>query len=337
MSNRCLRIHAPGDLRAEKIGMPVVAEGEAGVRVRYVALCGSDLKLYAGTYKAPHTYPVVLGHEWVGEIETLTPGAAVAGWKLGETVTGDCSIFCGECAGCARDPNHCLTIEKRGITRDGGCAQHIAVPYRHLHRCPGGVDSKPYALTEPISVAVQGILNRIPHERIAAARNALIAGGGGIGISALLTLLSFEIPSITIADPIAAKTALVSSFGLSNVATAAALPQGGLFDLIVEASGSPESLKMAMNLTAPRGTIVCLGHQATVELNCGALIQKSLTLVGSIGSSGGFDQAIEIIRAHTELVSRMITRTVPLSQAETFFREELQRGVNVKVLIDLDR
>jgi threonine dehydrogenase-like Zn-dependent dehydrogenase len=336
MSNRCLRIHAPGDLRAEVISMPVVAEDEAGVRVRYVALCGSDLKLYAGTYKAPHTYPVVLGHEWVGEIETVTPAAAAAGWKLGETLTGDCSIFCGECAGCAKDPNHCLTIEKRGITRDGGCAEHIAVPYRHLHRCPGGVDLKAYALTEPVSVAVQGILNRVPHERIGAAQNVLIAGCGGIAISSLLTLLKFKIPSITIADPIGAKTALVSSFGLSNVVTAAALPESGRFDLIVEASGSPESLQKAMDLAAPTGMIICLGHQGTVDLNCGALIQKSLTLVGSIGSSGGFDQAIEIIRAHTDLVSRMITRIVPLSQAEAFFRDDLHSEVNIKMLIDLD-
>jgi len=316
--------------------MPAVAEGEAGVRVRYVALCGSDLKLYAGTYKAPHTYPVVLGHEWVGEIERLTPAAAAAGWKMGETVTGDCSIFCGDCAGCAKDPNHCLTIEKRGITRDGGCAQHIALPCRHLHRCPGGADSKPYTLTEPISVAVQGILNRVPHERLGAARNALIAGCGGIGISALLALLGFEIPSITIVDPVAAKTALVSSFRLGNVVTAAEWPAYGSFDLIVEASGSPESLKRAMSLAATRGTIVCLGHQGAVELNCGALIQKSLTIVGSIGSSGGFDQAIEIIQAHADLVARMITRIVPLSQAEAFFRDELHCGVNVKVLINLD-
>jgi threonine dehydrogenase-like Zn-dependent dehydrogenase len=337
MSNRCLRIHAPADLRAEEIAMPILAEGEAGVRVRYVALCGSDLKLYACTYKAPHTYPVVLGHEWVGEIETLTPAAVAAGWKTGEVVTGDCSIFCGQCAGCAKDPNHCLTIEKRGITRDGGCAQHIAVPSRHLHRCPGGEDCKPYALTEPVSVAVQGILNRIPGERIRGARNALIAGCGGIGISALLALLQFDIPSITIADPIKAKTSLVSSFSLANVFTAAELPAGGCFDLIVEASGSPESLQRAMELAAPRGTIACLGHQGTVPLNCGALIQKSLTLVGSIGSSGGFDQAIEIIRAHTDLVSRMITRIVPLSQAEAFFRDELHRETNIKVMIDLEK
>jgi len=335
MSNPCLRILGPGRVSVEDLPMPQLADGEVAVRVDYVALCGSDIKLFHGAYTAPHSYPIVLGHEWVGQIEDVTAGAAAL-FRPGEIVTGDCSLFCGKCIHCATDKNHCLHIQKRGITRDGACARHIAVHFRHLHRCPNVADIRPYALSEPMSVGVQGVLNRVPQAQIRAARRALIVGCGGIGISTLISLLDFEIPQIVIADPVGKKTELVASFHLANVRTAAELPSvAGSFDLVVEAAGSGTALKQALALAAPRGTIVCLGHQSLVELDCGMLVKKSLNLLGSIGSSGGFGRAIETIEARTDLVARMITRIVPLAEAETFFRNDLDREQNIKILIDL--
>jgi threonine dehydrogenase-like Zn-dependent dehydrogenase len=335
MTNRCLRIVAPGDLHVEELPMPNLADGEVAVRVHYVALCGSDIKLFHGTYTAPHQYPIVLGHEWVGQIEDLSPSAA-AQWKIGDIVTGDCSLFCGECIYCRTDVNHCLRIQKRGITRDGACAQHIAVNIRHLHRCPMVADLKPFALAEPLSVAMQGIHNRLPRTVLESVRKALIIGCGGIGISALISLLDCGIPQIVISDPVQAKLDLVSSFNLSNVITASELPtQDDSFDLIVEAAGNAQAVQQAFNLAAPRGTIVCLGHQSLLELDGGLLIKKSLTLMGSIGSSGGFERAINTIQSRIGLVNKMITRTVELSEAEAFFRNDLHRESNIKILIDL--
>jgi threonine dehydrogenase-like Zn-dependent dehydrogenase len=318
--------------------MPKLEDGEVAVRVHYVALCGSDIKLFRGTYKAPHSYPIILGHEWIGQIEDVSPSAA-SHWKVGDYVTGECSLYCGKCIRCAIDKNYCLQIQKRGITRDGACAQHIAVHSRHLHRCPNIPDIKPYALTEPMSVGVHGVLNRLPHAQLNSVRKALIIGAGGIGISTLISLYDFGIPGIeiVIVDPIQAKTRLVSSFNLENVRTTSEMPsETDSFDLIVEAAGSASALQQAITLAAPRGMIVSLGHQLRVELDCGALIKKSLSLLGSLGSAGGFKRAVKIIHARTALVAAMITRTVPLSSAEAFFQHDLDCEQNIKTLIDLD-
>lgn len=335
MTNACLRICAPGIVKVESIPVPELADGEVQVRVHFVALCGSDVKLFHGSYTAPHSYPIILGHEWVGQIEAVSPAAA-SHWKVGEWVTGDCSLYCGTCVRCATDKNHCLHIQKRGITRDGACARHIAVHSRHLHRCPNASDPKPFALTEPMSVGIHAVLERIPTAQLKAVRSALIIGAGGIGISMLISLIDFKIPRIVIADPIRAKTDLVASFNLANVETACELPhEADSFDLIVEAAGSAPALQQSLALAAPCGMIVCLGHQSKVELDCGMVVKKSLNLLGSIGSAGGFDQAIETIHARTPLVARMITRTVPLSDAEAFFRDDLDREQNIKIMIDL--
>ena len=115
MNNPSLRIHAPGLVRLEEYSRPALQDGEVGVAVHYVALCGSDIKLYHGAYKAPHRYPVVLGHEWVGVVEETTPAAAP--WRIGDVVTGECSLYCGECPQCAKDPNHCRRIESAASRR----------------------------------------------------------------------------------------------------------------------------------------------------------------------------------------------------------------------------
>lgn len=334
MSNPSLRIHAPGLVRLEEYSRPALQDGEVGVAVHYVALCGSDIKLYHGAYKAPHRYPVVLGHEWVGVVEETTPAAAE--WWIGDVVTGECSLYCGECPQCAKDPNHCRRIEKRGITQDGACARHIAAHSRHLHRCPPGGERKLYALSEPISVAMQGIRNRVPRETLAAARRALIFGAGGIGIAALIALREFAALEITVCDPIEEKLALIRSLGLANVKALPAPPeQDAAYDLIVEAAGSGDALKRALELAAPCASIVCLGHQSEVTINAGLLIQKSLNLMGSIGSAGGFPKAIEAIGRQPEIVAKMITRLVPLTEAVEFFEKKLDHEANVKILIDL--
>ncbi len=331
MTNPSLQIAAPGHVEIIDAPMPAPAAGEVLVRVHYVALCGSDVKLFHGAYTAPHSYPVVLGHEWVGQVV-----ASSGPFHEGDWVTGDCSIFCGKCWRCKVDVNHCLTIEKRGITRDGGCQKFISIPARHLHLCPASDDMKPFALSEPLSVAFQGIRNRIPAQTLARAQKALIVGGGGIGIASLIALLEARIPSISIADPVDGKRALIDSFGFANVTTLSALPQTpDSFDLIVEAAGSGAALTQALSLAAPLATIVCLGHQSKVEIDGGALIKKSLNIVGSIGSSGGFERAIAAIPAHRQIVAQMITRIVPLGDAPAFFANDLDREVNLKVLIDL--
>ena len=331
MTNPSLRIAAPGKVVLDDARMPTPKADEVLVRVHYVALCGSDLKLFHGSYTAPHSYPVVLGHEWVGQVI-----ASSGTFNAGDWVTGDCSVFCGTCWRCKIDVNHCLTIEKRGITRDGGCQKFIAIPARHLHPCPTEPDMRPYALSEPLSVAFQGIRNRVPRETLKHVRNALIVGGGGIGIASLIALLEARIPSITIADPVDQKRALIDSLGLANVKTVSALPQSpDSFDLVVEAAGSSVALSQALELAAPLATIVCLGHQSKVEIDGGALIKKSLNILGSIGSSGGFERAISAIPTHRNIVQMMITRVVPLADAQEFFANELDREVNVKILIDL--
>jgi len=341
LENNGLTIESPGELKLVKVPLRQPAADEVLVRVRYVALCGSDIKLYSGTYSAPHKYPIVIGHEWVGEIVQAGKQSA-KNWTIGDPVTGDCSIFCGSCEYCRVNKNHCVHIEKNGITRDGACCQYVIANKRHIYKCPNLPDVKAFSLTEPLAVVVQGIINRIPDDDLKRVKSVLIIGSGGIGIMALFALLEFKIPVIVIGDKEKEKLSIVSSFGCSNVTTIEtdfsdnALSSFEGFDLIIEAAGSNIALKRAVEVANPCGKIVCIGHQKNSEVDFGMVVKKSLSILGSIGSTGGFEKAIRIIEQNHDNISKVITRTVPLEKVEEFFKTQLAASRDIKVIIDLN-
>jgi L-iditol 2-dehydrogenase len=337
LENYGLIIESPGQLKLVKLPLKQPETDEVLVMVKYVALCGSDIKLYLGSYSAPHKYPIVIGHEWVGEIVQVGAESEKK-WNIGDLVTGDCSIYCGSCSYCRINKNHCIHIEKYGITRDGACRQYFLVNKRHIYSCPKLPDIKVLALTEPLAVVVQGIINRISDDNL---KRVLIIGAGGIGIMAMFSLLEIQIQEITIVDKVTEKLSIVSSLGYSNVTTIETdlsgntLNSGEGFDLIIEAAGSSTALKRAVELANPCGKIVCVGHQKITELDFGLVVRKSLSIFGSIGSTGGFEKAIKIIEKNNVNISKIITRIVPLEKAEEYFKTQLKLSKDIKVLIDL--
>ena len=133
-------------------------EPTAVVQVRYVALCGSDYALFHGRYQGPHSYPLILGHEWVGEILSVLGDSKKV--QVGHWVTGDCSAWGTKkfgCIQCTHDKNLCPHVEKFGITRNGFLQQLVQVPIRYLYTLPKSQDYLPYVLTELTAVAIHGL------------------------------------------------------------------------------------------------------------------------------------------------------------------------------------
>ena len=374
--NEALIITKPKKIDLQECPMPEPKKDELLIEVHYVAVCGSDIKLFAGSYTAPHKYPIVIGHEWLGRVIQTCEGTDI---KVDDYVVGDCSIFCGECYYCKFNKNHCIHIEKRGITLDGGCARYIAINKKHVTRCIDGLkDPKLLTLTEPMSVAVNGIANRVPRDVLDRTRKALIMGCGGIGLMSLFTLRYLGVKDITMTDIVPEKVQMVNDWGLEGVHALQMMPSEMVegkkveeefthgpnygvmvsdhveakkiipvdadgnefkdsFDLIVEATGQAEScLGVSVSLAAPCAHLVCLGHQKPLQIDFGSILKKSMTIHASNGSTGGFPQAMEIIRDNEELVAQMVTDIVPLKDAAVYFRRKILKKPNIKVLIDLN-
>ena len=131
-----------GERQAEIVARDVGAPTgmQVLIRTHAVGLCGSDIGLYHGTYEGPKNYPLYFGHEWSGTVEAVGPDVTKV--KPGDKVTGDCSIFCGECEFCtsAGDKNLCQRIEKFGITVNGASRQHFLQDEKYVYRADHGAD-----------------------------------------------------------------------------------------------------------------------------------------------------------------------------------------------------
>ena len=114
MSGRTMRaavLHAPGDLRIERVPVPAIGPDDALVRVSACGICGSDVPRVrtTGTYR----FPTIPGHEMAGVVEELGPEAAStrAGLRPGTPVAVVPLVPCGRCRFClAGDPNFCETL-----------------------------------------------------------------------------------------------------------------------------------------------------------------------------------------------------------------------------------
>lgn len=138
--------------------IPQVKEGYALIGVKAVGICGSDLEIYRDEH--PYFPPVVLGHEFSGEIVEVGPG--VQGWKEGNRVVSEVhGLVCGYCRFCLSGERHvCPSKRALGWGIDGGFAEYVKVPAWLLHRIRDDVTFEEVALLEPTAIAVHGILER---------------------------------------------------------------------------------------------------------------------------------------------------------------------------------
>src|SRR5437763_11141624 len=119
--------------------VPEIGDDEVLLEVKGVGVCGSDLHQWHASHAWPVNYPVVLGHEFGGEIAAV--GKEVKSFKEGDRVVSETAAYiCGECVYC-RTGNYNLCPNRLGFGYglDGAMADYVRVPIRCLHRVPDNV------------------------------------------------------------------------------------------------------------------------------------------------------------------------------------------------------
>ena len=137
-----LRAQAPiggSPLEPVESAAPVPEAGEVRVRVRCCATCRTDLHVIEGDLP-PRRLPVVPGHQAVGTVEALGPGARR--FKLGDRVgIAWLRSTCGACRFCVTGrENLCEGSTYTGWTHDGGYAQLCCVPEAFAYAIPAVFD-----------------------------------------------------------------------------------------------------------------------------------------------------------------------------------------------------
>ena len=190
-----VRLHAPGDVRLHEEPPPIPEEGEALVRVTAVGLCGSDRHWFVdgGIGDATLTDPLVLGHEFVGVVES--------GPRRGRRVAVDPAITCRRCAMClAGQPNLCTEVRFAGHSIDGALRSLVAWPENLLHPLPDTLPDAEATLLEPLGVAVHAV--DLGHVR--PGTSAAVLGCGPLGLLLVRLLLAVGAAPVVAATTAAA-------------------------------------------------------------------------------------------------------------------------------------
>jgi (R,R)-butanediol dehydrogenase/meso-butanediol dehydrogenase/diacetyl reductase len=179
------------DIRVEEIDEPKVTKGYVKIKVKWCGICGSDLHEYLGgpifiPVDQPHTLsknqaPVVLGHEFSGEVVEI--GEGVTNFKAGDRVVVEPMVVCGECPACLEGKyNLCSSLGFHGLCGSGGgLAEYTVFPEEYIHKLPDSMTYEQGALIEPMAVALHSI--RIANFNVG--DTAIVLGSGPIGLATI--------------------------------------------------------------------------------------------------------------------------------------------------------
>jgi threonine dehydrogenase-like Zn-dependent dehydrogenase len=325
--------------------VPAPTGSQVLVRTHAVGLCGSDLGLYHGTYEGPKNYPLYFGHEWSGSVQAVGPG--VTRVRVGDKVTGDCSLYCGGCELCDRDRNLCRAIEKFGITVSGASRQLFLQEERYVYRADAGADLDLVALSEPLAVGAHAVRSVWESRPNFAQEKILVLGGGTIGLSCFFALTVLEgCRHVELFDIVEARRQKALDLGASELTDVVAdgrdaedygdLYSGRGYDAIFETSGAPPAFRQAVELLRPMGTIMALGFLPSIEFSLKQITLKAAHIMGSIGGTGDFERVLAFAHQHPRLAAELVSHRIPFREYERAFELAQDRKVAMKVLLIFD-
>ena len=309
----------PGKVIVDDVADPEPGPGDVRIAVVGVGLCGSDLSVYSGRWKAP-TYPWIMGHEAFGVIEAV--GRDVSIERVGETVVVEPNIACFVCEHCRRGwTSACSGRQSVGMNRPGALGELLVVPDQFAWPAPSASPEDLVSI-EPATV-ILAALRRLKVAPLPDA--ALVVGVGAQGLMMSIVLLDRDV-AVYADDLNPDRAAFAGELG----ALVATDHSTGRFHLVIDTVGSPKSMASALDHVEVGGTLLCLGLDARpAEIAAQTLVRRQITLQGSLtyDHPADFEGTISLIAQGQLAPGRIVTDEYPLDQSPLAFEgSESARG-----------
>lgn len=296
---------------------PSAAADEVLVRVHLAGICATDLEIMRGYMQ----FAGVPGHEFVG---TVMAGVADL---VGRRVVAEINCGCGQCALCRRGlGNHCRKRTVLGIAgRDGAFAEYLTIPARNCHVVPDNVTDEQAVFVEPLAAAA----HVLDAERIEAGRRAAVLGSGRLGLLVAQVLAGTGC-SLDVIGRNPRTLALGEKLGLRMTTVEQTRP-AGQYDCVVECTGAPAGLELALGLCRPCGTIVLKSTYAEpCAVDLAPIVINEIRVVGS--RCGAFEPALRLLAEGKVNVDVLISGVYPLAEGVAALAAA-ERPENIKVLL----
>lgn len=344
---KALVLTGPRQFSYQEVDTPLPGPGEVRVRIRVCAVCGSDVHGSDGS-TGRRRPPVIMGHEASGVIDLL--GEGVSGWRTGDRVTFDSTIYCGQCGMCrAGQVNLCANRRVLGVScaeyrQDGAFAEYVCVPQRILYRLPDEVSFLSAAMVEPLSIALHAAL-RAPQVK---GREVLVAGVGTIGMLTVQTVKSMGASRVIAADIDRSRLEMALRCGADEAVDSAApdalekilaLTGGRGVDLAFDATGISATVNLCARAGALNAHIVLIGNVApSVDFPLQIAVTRQQTYHGSCASAGEYPRCLELIASGDIDAEALVSRVVPLSEGGEWINRVYDREKGLyKIALEVSR
>ena len=284
-----MKSRAGRGLSIEDVPVPEVGINDVLIRVLMTGICGTDLHIYEWDEWAQATIPVplVIGHEFVGEIVSV--GSNVNDFEAGEIVSGEGHVVCGRCRNCLAGRRHlCAHTLGVGVNRAGAFAEFIALPMTNIWRHDPKINQEVAAIFDPFGNAVHTALS-FP----VLGEDVLITGAGPIGIMAIPVVRHAGARHVVVTDMNPFRLELARKMGATLAVDPTQTPiaevqkQLGMlegFDVGLEMSGNAQALRDMIANMSHGGKIAILGIPAKdVTLDLRQIIFNMITIKGIYG------------------------------------------------------
>ncbi|HEX2988667.1 MAG TPA: alcohol dehydrogenase catalytic domain-containing protein [Chloroflexota bacterium] len=336
---KAVQLVAQGKLALADLPVPQPSEDEVLLRVRACGLCETDILEYLLVDSIPFVHlPLVMGHEFAGEIVTL--GAGVSGWQVGDRVVCESVVSCGRCAMCeAGRSNLCLQRRDLGQTGDGGFAEYVAVPARNLHPLPPSLSFEEGALVEPLACVLWGL----KRARLQPEDDVLIIGDGFFGLMFAQLARALGAGRIVLLGHHEERMAKASEYG-ADVAVDERAPEasqealrlgGGIgAPVVIDTVGSEKSLGQAISLGGVGARVALFGFSTrAAPVDPVLMVLKEQDILPVLASPSVWPEVLRLLAEGKVCPQALISRVVLLEELEEAFALKAVRRPDIYKIV----
>jgi 2-desacetyl-2-hydroxyethyl bacteriochlorophyllide A dehydrogenase len=326
-----------GCIEVKEVEVPNRNSSDVLIKVKYAGICGSDL--YHSSGKNPRVKPpIILGHEYVGEILETAAGAMC---KTGDRVVVFPLLSCGNCDSCQQGYYHiCSNLRLLGVHKNGGFAEFSVVPIQNVFVLPANIELQHAALIEPIAVAIHAVrLSGLkPGETV------VICGSGPIGLLIGLVARNAGARQVIVTELNECRLKIAQDLGFKIVDVNIEDPvlkvrnitNGRGADVVFECVGSSSISKVIASLARSRGRIVIVGlYKGLTEIDLLQVSFKELKIIGSkVYQREDFTKAINFLisRSVGEIINPKVMSLDSINEAFEILRHSPEV---LKIILDI--
>jgi L-iditol 2-dehydrogenase len=340
-------LYGQQDIRYEDVEMPVIQEDEVLVRVKAMGICGSDMPRVLG--KGAHFYPIILGHEFSGEVVEL--GDKVQGLAAGDKIAGAPLIPCHECKDCLQgNYSQCKHYSFIGSRTHGAWAEYVKLPGINAVKLPEGISFVQGAFYEPITVALHGLFVM----DYQGGRDVAILGMGTIGLLTLQCARIFGAKRIFAFDIDEERLKVAKEYGADFCLNTRDEPFRELIDretdgwgleMVIETAGVEFTEKLSLEIASAKGNVMFIGTPSNpislMPREFEYINRKELMVRGSWMSYSApfpgreWELAGYFLEKGLIRVDRLINRIIPLADVGEAFADLAVPGrVKGKIVLE---